>query len=280
MVTTNALYIKKLLMQSTHRKLILNAKLNFCSSPQTTNLRVLSLTKGRKKMKQTKYIGLITVALLIANLGYAIDLNFSEALQLRSQSVYQSTGADNIAVKDAGGTFRRQGLLRLNLPSLSVGDSFSLASISLNAKTQTSQTLYVWGVNDNAPNQNWNPATDTMDDVIASGMYTAAENLESANDPNLTLLGQIAITGTGISSYSNFDFNGQAVTDWLNTDSDGDATIVLAIAENVSNGNIRSINHADAPSLSYTVVPEPATLGLIGVAGIMLFAIRRTRFIK
>ncbi|VGO15383.1 hypothetical protein PDESU_03966 [Pontiella desulfatans] len=178
---------------------------------------------------------------------------YTEAAYLRSMSPWQD-GSTSIGLKDATetGTGLRQGLLRFDLSGVGTNDVTN-ASFTLTAKKEDTYTLYAWGVVDNAPGQNWNDTTTTMSNVLTSGMYTPIENLESADDTNLVLLGSQSVAGAGAGAgYDTYTLASQSLVDWLNTDTDGDATIVVSIGENV-NTAMRSGTAGSEPFLTYTL---------------------------
>ena len=212
----------------------------------------------------------MSVAVLIGVAGstYAAftTTNFVDAAALRSNEIFQD-GLGTIPLKDAkySSGALRYGLLRTDLSGITTNVTAAMLDYTVKQQAEdTSWTIYFWGVIDGAPGQDWNSTTDTMADVAptnGTGMFTATEDLEAANDPNLVLLGSRVVPGSGSASTPNLaqSISGQALVDWLNTDTDGDATIVISMGENL-NASFRSITHAEFPSLSYSVDPADADL--------------------
>ena len=117
-----------------------------------------------------KMVTLSVVMIMAGAAQAAFTTNsFTEAARLQSNVGWQD-GSSLIALKDAAitSTGLRYGLLRLDLTGIET--NVAVASIKITSKKQVSYTLYLWGVVDSAPGQNWNGTTTTMADVAASGM--------------------------------------------------------------------------------------------------------------
>lgn len=123
----------------------------------------------------------------------------------------------------------------------------------------------------------WGEYSLTWDNALSQG-YTNPDDLAS--------LGTFSLTGKGLGA---FDFTSQAFVDFLNSDTNDIATLVLARTTNQPKDSIYNYIHAVAskentavagPSLTVTQltpVPEPSTLLLLGagLVGITLIGRRK-----
>ena len=129
------------------------------------------------------------------------------------------------------------------------------ATLTVHDTDSTAHTLYVYGVNDSATFQNWtggSAGSATWNSVIANGLFTPKVNLYTLGDANLTLLGSQALSGANAGDVP-VTVSGQALVDFLNTDSDGLVTLVFCV-DTDSTENIRPHTHASTPTLDYAYV--------------------------
>ena len=194
-------------------------------------------------------------------------------------------GTGDRVVPSWGATnYSSTGILRFDLAPIAGGTVTSATLQFVDTGLRAACTLNFRGVNEGTANENWSEATilgSTAPGVIWDG--DSATTLEDTGSTVTTLLGTIALPQLGEAAVWTFSSAGTELVDFLNADTDGMVNIVM----NYTSGNpgqkrqVASNNHASyaAPTLLLevdpaVVVPEPAGLGLIGLA---LLAVRRKR---
>lgn len=151
--------------------------------------------------------------------------------------------------------------------------------------TQPDLPVDVFGLNDDVVGQNWNETGITYDNapgLAQDGIIGDDNDIDPSETTNLgTLSPDTGNTGEETTLSST------ALTNFLNTDTDGLVTLILVRDPQTPIDDMRTGNHdfaskehltLDPPRLSFdaTLIPEPAALALVAFGGV-LFAGRRLR---
>lgn len=224
-----------------------------------------------------KYITLIAVT-MAAGFVQADIAPVTESTLIRGgangDNVYTQTRID---LKNAGGdAFTRIGVMKIDVSG--IADTVTSATFSYTHKSTAANTLHVYGVLDSAGGQDWSGATATWNSFTSSGLFAPQKDLyltASTNNPNLVELGSYYTAASGVVEYPPESVSGSALVDLLNADTDGWLSIVFSIEEDT--GDVAIQDHTVSPltQLEYAVIPEPATLGLLGMACAGLLGARR-----
>ena len=136
----------------------------------------------------------------------------------------------------------------------------------------------VYGLKDSASGNDWQ--------ALSPGTYTGPPsggltwNNAPGNDPNsngftsdMVSLGSFTEVGDGV----EISFSSAALIDWLNTDTDKVVTLAFRKTTQTSyNSVFESTEGGFAPKLDLTYVPEPATIAILGLGGLMIRRKRRS----
>lgn len=222
---------------------------------------------------------IIIAALMVAGLAQAdvMGLTDTAAVQGGDNGDTVVSVGSTAPLKNAGNeSFTKIVMMKADLTA--IGNDISAATFNVYTKADSASdyNLYVWAVKDSATGQDWSSATATWNSVTTAGLFTPKADLYSIGDANLTLLGSSLVPNGGGSTPNVLSsFSGTDLVSSINSRLDNDnLTFILAIDANLSVA-ARPHDHSAAPSLEYTVIPEPATLSLIALVGTGIFAIRR-----
>ncbi|MBI1337357.1 MAG: PEP-CTERM sorting domain-containing protein [Phycisphaera sp.] len=172
---------------------------------------------------------------------------------------------------EAAGTTDRFGLIRFD--STDFGASVDTASLKLTpgtwaAVTSTSFTFYFWGVKE---------AYDSYDDelfVQATYDPSHANSLyDGSSEANSELLDQAQTTYLGSATFNKdggeYSFSSAAMLSFIQADTNDVVTIAITRAEAAGNSVLNS------PKLELTTIPEPASLVLMGLGGLLMLPRRK-----
>ena len=176
----------------------------------------------------------------------------------------------NFDIKEGGGAYSRYAVMKIDLSGVS--GTVDSATFTMKIKDQAAGNLRVFGVVDSAAN-GWNWNTDmTWNEAGVQGMWAPTTGLyaNGLSDPNLVDLGTYTTVNNG--SYPNVDFTDPGLVTLVNNDTDGMLTVFAAFDANANLGIREGMTNA---SLTYSVIPEPATLGLVAVAAVGMLGVRR-----
>jgi hypothetical protein len=156
-------------------------------------------------------------------------------------------------------------------PGLKGNISGATLTMYVYCTVSTARTLNVVGVNDGVA-QAWTGTDITW--ANAPGNDTTSPT--AFNTSVTTTVGPMSIPVTTGAAYFNLTpvtLTGQALVDFLNTDSDGIISLGLASGGVSFQIDLMSMYYnsgAYAPTLDLTGTPEPATLAILGLGGLLL----------
>lgn len=157
----------------------------------------------------------------------------------------------------------------------SVSGPIQDAQITINGTTiNRNRDLLFMGLIDGSPNENWDEATTTYDS--ASGFGSATDDGTFTLDGNLTA--ELARTSGSVLGLNTTNLSTD-LDAFLNADTDGLVTFAVYSIQpwNQSEDFYFSTKEAGTvnPSLTFTVIPEPAACLLLGLAGIVGLTLRK-----
>lgn len=182
--------------------------------------------------------------------------------------------ATTMELRDLTGVRFRALYFRFDISAYSL-DTIEDATITINGTTvNRSRDMIFMGLTDGSANENWDEATTTYDS--ASGFGAASNDGNFTLDGNLTAElartsgSAVGLNTTGITA---------AMDAFLNADSDGLVTFAVYSMDPFNQSEdfyfeTKEAGGSAAPTLTFAI-PEPATLGLVGMFGAGLFAVRR-----
>ncbi len=222
----------------------------------------------RERMRK---LGLVVLSVLILTtmpvLAEVIEINAPTDDSFVRGGSYSSDNygtADSLVAKNTQNLgYARKSYLKFDTSSIT--KTVTSATLELVAKYNTGGTnrydieLKFYGLNDGAAGETtWAEGTITWDN--------APGNTDTPSDfENATLLGTITVPGNTPAG-STISFSSAGLVNFLNADSNNTVTIMISSGSQV-NGDVyfASKEHKTyaAPKLSVTLVPEPATIGLL-----------------
>jgi hypothetical protein len=206
------------------------------------------------------------------------------------QSINTTHGGENtMAIRRFDGTRQKLMYLRFDISSLGTDprvDAF--LTWNLESTANRDRAFDVYGIID-GPNDNWNEATLTYNDLVGLLAPTTINVGEAPvfDFTDLTLLGRVGMIGAGpqilsTNNATDLDTNG-AILNLINADTNGLVSFIVVMSASDSTASYfatsKEGNAANptrmAPTL--TIIPEPASLGLLGsmTAAAAMLATRR-----
>ncbi|MCC5829150.1 MAG: PEP-CTERM sorting domain-containing protein [Phycisphaeraceae bacterium] len=253
---------------------------------RTTDSRAL-----RRGQIHGRLTGAACVVALSLGLGPAIDqasaalltINPEQAISIEkgsSEPGGAGNAGDPMNVKNAGTDRRGKKVwLQFDISDLDFAAapasslSFNIVSYSNTNRVGETFTFAVYGMTDQAldfwaQNVTWMdaPGNDVQNGFESSG--------PSVNPANTTLLGTFDVVGNDTGTFS---INGGALADFINADTNNTLTMILLSQSDlgIPGPDVRfakGIDQADPAQsdIVLTIVPEPASLALMGIGGLLL----------
>lgn len=181
----------------------------------------------------------------------------------------------------------------LRFPTVALTDTAASAILNLywqRSDGGTGNTLSLYGLNEShAGETTWDETTLTYNNapgLLPDGVDPTTElaNLNSFDDirdldlANLTLLVDGQDYGPQVLDEA-YSFSGTALTDFINADTNGEVTFLILRGNESTSGNQARFwpkESGISPNLDVTLVPEPNSLVLLGLAGMAAFVRRRS----
>ena len=247
---------------------------------------------------------LLTLALITAGMTTAsatlVNLDAESDTYVRLGLATTNFGnAPDIPVKNSGASSTtRQGYLRFDVSSL-LGETIQDVTLSLDMTTNNNggnpqdptpaaYTITVYGLNDGNVGETWVEGNGGTDNTPAGEInWNNAPDNDTANNGILgtdtTNLGSFvtpAINPANNGGPVPVTFSSQALADFVTSDSDGNATLILVRTSANGVGNnlaFASKEHATAgaPALAINTIPEPGSAALLLLGCTVLGVARR-----
>jgi len=175
--------------------------------------------------------------------------------------------------------------LRFELPAdFGTATSATLSIVRTRVASATVNLYYnLYGLNDGAAGQDWGETTAyiTAPADVQTGLTwnnapaNSTTNTFNSNATSLVTSVQLPSGNNGGVVGSTHNFSNQALVDFLNIDTDGLVTLMISRTNTTSAyDSFASDEHATyAPptlTLTYEPVPEPMTLALMGLGGLLI----------
>lgn len=239
-----------------------------------------------------KKIVITCVAVLVGGIAFAdvVDITVGNDADIRGTAADWADGfrADHrvSANANSGKTY-----LRFVLPGDVDTINSATLTLILSDTPYWNASIDVYGLNDTVSGQNWGEVTgQTNTGGSESGLtWNNAPGNDTSSvsgflSGDTTSIGSIAVSGSGYGGAVGdvLTISGANLVAFLNADSDEVANILLGTTFTSSDVlQVASKNQATyaAPKLTidYVAIPEPATMGLLGIGSALVFAFRRMR---
>ena len=193
--------------------------------------------------------------------------NFGASSQLNVKNSVSATALD------------RKSYMRFDLSSLAA--PIDTASLELTTAAVLEQstfpwTIRVWGLDDGHTGETWSESGITWNNAPAN----TASGADLSSDAQL--LGTFTVVGEGTAGQLH-EFSSPNLTSFLNADTNDLATLILTRVENENQGDGGAVQRFASkenssfapPTLNVTLVPEPASIGLLAIASLTLLRRRQ-----
>ena len=256
--------------------------LDYRDSPDTKS--ELSFRTRRNTMKNAgkMIVVLSVVVLLVAASAQAVVIDPEDDTRVYHGTPTGNEGAtNNLTVKaDSASLNDYKPYMRFDLSSFT--PTITSASLDLIAQGEAMEandvlTVNVYGLNDGTAGETtWTEGGITWNN--APGNVTTSD----AGFVNSTLLGTFDVTDNGSIVGTTYSFSSAALITFLNADTNNKVTIMLSSAEGSGDDadanyvSFAGFEHATYDGPKLTVIPEPATMGLLGIGG-LLALVRKNR---
>jgi len=236
-----------------------------------------------KKIAVTMVVAMATVWSANATL---IDLVPDADIDIRSKDL-ADTGYNRETLwlvnanADPSATRCGKAYIRYELPILGTGESIVGATFTIIRSNIGSWnwTYEVSGMDDGIANEtNWveaNGAGGTTWNNAPANITTSAYQF---SDSSVVGTFQVANAANGGANGDSHSITGTDLLNFINADNNGFVTLMIGrtgVSTSSEQFASRSNGTYAAPTLTLDIIPEPATLGLLGVAGFGLLVFRR-----
>lgn len=219
-------------------------------------------------IKHALYAALISASLAEVVWGQHLPLNDSAFVRSGLHADVAQDAETALVLKNAGGDYCRIAMIKADTSSIT--QRINTATFSFYAKDTVPHSIYVYGVKDSAGFQNWtggDTGTATWNSVSANGLFQPGQDLYLNGDPDLVLLGSVALPGTNTGDVQ-VAVSGGGLTSLLNNDTDGLLTFVFATDANENGLAVRPHNHDNTPALEAAHDSTIVIIETIGPTGI------------
>lgn len=236
-----------------------------------------------------KKLTVILAILALSSISSAILMNVDDTWVREDNPDSNRNGNDQINARtDIDGDDNDLCLLRFDLTGYSVAPSGNTLNLTwYRTDSSTGKTLSLYGMNDLADGETtWSESTVTYNNapmLIPDGQDPTAEtaaghswdDVRDLDMSKLTLLIGSQPYGPQVTG-ELYTFSGAALDAFLNADTNGQITFLIARGDPSTSSNQARFQVREVGTGAYLdVIPEPATMALLGLGG--LFVIRRKR---
>lgn len=243
-------------------------------------------------MYRPKLVNCLAIAVLgmIVNTSMGVIIGASDDTWVREDSDTNRNGDDQVNARtDSDGD--RNDVILLRFPTTSLTASAVDATLSLywyRSDTSTGKNLTLWGLNETATDETtWSESVvtystapgmiyDTDIPSVEVGLGHTDDDVRDLDSANLTLLVENQAYGpTTVDEV--YSFTSAALTQFINDDTNGEVTFLItrgALDTSSNQARFQTKEAGLSPNLT-VVIPEPATLGLVGIFGAGVIFVRR-----
>jgi hypothetical protein len=189
-----------------------------------------------------------------------------------------------LQVQDFSSTSSVLAYVRFDLSGYTPG-SFTTATLELTSAAPggspaIGNTFYVWGLRNNIPSADgWGEGTITYNNAPGLDGVVSGDGELATQDVDTTTKADLLFTTIQVANGVTISMTNANLLNFLNADTDGKVTFIIGAPAAPGDPSFlfASEEHATlaAPSLNFTVVPEPSVFALFGGLGFLALLRRR-----